>query len=141
LVNWNEQELTFDDQTSIDAYGKRELKLDTELLAEHLVAANIGKRERAFWKDPQGIVKSIVLKMTLGSRDATAVANILQNTVGDSFNVVDDQLEHDQHYIIIGEHHRYDEGILISTFYLEPLNRYQAWILGTSRLGTETRLW
>lgn len=145
LQNWNKQEYITTDQTSIDLYGERQYTINADLLSGHTAAENIANAVLETFKDPLGVVKQVSFKIPIiGTRNDELINLGMNFTIGSSLRIMDDQLDHEGSYVVVGEQHHFDQSqagkIWNATFVVEPIGRYIVWILGTSPLGETTRL-
>lgn len=119
---------------SIQTYQKTNtLRLNLPALEDYETAERIARHEVRRRSIPRGEVLSITFL------DSTA-AHQVDWTIGTRVTVNLPELGHTQDYYIIGENQRLSEGfkVLQTTFFLEQASANRLWVLGQSKLGTET---
>lgn len=147
-VRWPGADTTVEDATSIDTYGEIPVTVDT-ILTSRDQAVNL-----ANWILDERSIPSFsrVQSVTLtpsgmnGTAADRAWTACLARKVGDRVRVKHTptgsgtQIDHEAW--IIGVEHKAEKGAEIweTTFYLSPSVTTTYWVLGTSQLGTDTRL-
>jgi hypothetical protein len=106
VTTYNREEVEVIDSLSSSLYGRHILSIDHKLLDDVDFADAIASYELVQRKDPRGIVRSI----GINHRSADTIDFMINRTVGDWIRVVDDQTEHDDEYVIMGENHRWEAG-------------------------------
>lgn len=94
---------TREDSTSIAANGRKGEKIDSRWVAKGKWAKRLAQFRVNRFKDARGEVVSLTGRYDIDSQFADC-------WIGRKINVADDQLEHDQDYIVIGEDHRWEIG-------------------------------
>lgn len=134
----NPIEVLSEDTDSIADYGRRELVYDMKGLkdieeGEDLAAFIILLRGQV-----RGDMKSVTLVSHYQSTDADTQRGI---EIGMAINVIDDQLNHDHDYFVVGISHSYSaNNMLTSKYNLERVGSDAYWELGVSALGETTAL-
>jgi hypothetical protein len=147
-VRWLGNSVTVTDEASVDSYGEIPTTVDT-ILESYDAAVSLAHwvlDERAATGFAR--VKSITVepaRMTGGTQDLAWIA-CLDRAVGDRVRVKHTPTwsgtQIDQELYIIGIEHKADSGIETweTTFHLAPAVAVSYWVLGTSQLGTTTKL-
>lgn len=91
------------DSTSITTNGRRAEEIDSRWVAKGKWAKRLAQFRVNRFKDPHGEVVSLTGRYDIDSQFADC-------WIGNTINVVDDQLEHDGDYVIVGEDHRWELG-------------------------------
>lgn len=120
------------DGASRTAYGWREYVIDSKLQADLNLAESIADYEIYRRKTPYGAFHSIEVQGVDNSRKQ----QIVTRTIGDRIRVIDDQLDHDGEYFIIGEGHTWGlrEGYKVR-WTLERADTRKFWVLGETGFG------
>jgi hypothetical protein len=142
LTNRNGQILQVQDDVSVGAYGKNEIKLNLSALDNLNDATNIAAYVLKQRKDPLGMVPFIKYIREANNTDD---AHLFAWGIGTRLQVDMDEFFHDGEYFIMGEEHTIREGQQIHEckFFLEPADTQQYWLLGEpgfSELGETTYL-
>jgi len=140
ITTFNEIEIVAEDSTSIASYGTNEYTIDTPIMSDSAWAEALSNHILERFKNPRGDVLSMTLVQD-------TEAHMLQMPIGTKVRIVDDQLDHDQEYFIMGEQHNLTDGFNTHTvrYTLErsELTAQDGWRLGTvgrGELGTNTYL-
>lgn len=133
-------EVQFMDGVSRTQYGWREYVIDSKLQADLNLAESVADYELYRRKNPYGAFHSLEVQGVDDWRNE----QIVSLTVGDRIRVIDDQLEHDGEYFIVGETHTWAlrQGYKVR-WNLERADTQQVWNLGVegfSELGETTYL-
>lgn len=129
------------DDASIGLYGKRPLKLNLRLLDNIVDAQNIADWELLKRNSVAGRAESVLVE----SQISAATDDQIAKGMGDLLRLIDDQLQHDRNYHIIGERHSLEvgDGILQTEWLLQPVPEATVWTIGVtgfSELGQTTYL-
>lgn len=145
-VNWVGGDVTVQDATSIGD-GEQSITVDT-LLRTRAEAEGLANWILAHTKDPRVRIRSITIKATgwNGTAEDAIWQQVLGRKFGDRITVirhpqgVGDPIETD--VIIDGIDHDIANGVetWTTTFRCSPAETVDYWVLGTSELGTDTRL-
>ncbi len=106
VTTYNREEVEAVDSVSLVLYGKQVMTINNRLLDDEAYAANLGNYELAQRKDARGVVRSI----GINRRNSANEDMMINRSIGDWIQVVDDQTDHDGEYIIMGERHRWEDG-------------------------------
>lgn len=140
LTTYNEVEVVVDDATTLIQRGIREYSIDSKLMSDVLFAESLAEYELNRRKTPRGQIGSIKIRADTVQR----TEQVISRTIGDRIRVIDDQLNHDAEYFIIGEHHNHGlREVYYVEWRLEPAEASQYWLLGIdgySELGETTGL-
>jgi hypothetical protein len=145
-VKWAGGDEVASDQTSVDAYGEIPATIDTLLTsrdeAKGLAQFILNEQASLFTRIRSITLRPAAMTGTTADRAWTAA---LSRREGDRVRVVHQPASTgtaiDQQLWIIGvEHHAADGVRWETTFHLAPAITTAYWILGTSQLGTSTRL-
>lgn len=126
------------DTNSIKGHGLYEHPVisNKEITSEN-VAKDLGDFVVARNKDPQGVFSGLTIK----SRTAAWLEVMLDRTLGDFIQISESQVAAtNKKLIIVGEGASWSPGILSIEYVLTRPEVPSPWILGTSKLGTETYL-
>jgi len=138
ITTFQKQTIFAEGTASIAAYGIREKVIQAELLDSEREAEYVAK----YLLDRLNGLAGVVPALTLMNKTEAIQVQMVTYTIGTRLRVQDEQTGHDGEHIIIGEQHRlrtagkYHEV----TWTLEPGDANQYWVLGVSKLGTETIL-
>lgn len=124
------------DYGALAFYSPQALQFDLPLLDSVEQAESLARFELARRKTPRGHIRSLTLS------SATHAAQIVARTLFDRITVQEAQTGHDAGYFIIAEDHRVDLGGYRHrvTWLLESADANRFWVLGYSRLNTDTVL-
>jgi hypothetical protein len=137
LDNFAVVERSAQDDTSIGAYGKRELtwpySVDSISTADSLVDFILLER-----KTPRGRVKNISFKP---QASAALLSGALRNSIFARIAVTESQTGlSSEPYFIIGENHAFAEQDYSVSWELESTSSTDYWVLGTNTLGSNSYL-
>lgn len=141
LTAYNAVEAEAIDGSSVFFYGMHELTLDIPAIDNENDAQAIADYEVGRRASPFGRLASI----SLINKSTSILAKQLSSDVGSRVNITESQTGHNSDYFIIGEEHVITDGMKkhITTWYLEPANTNQYWILGVagfSEVGETTKV-
>lgn len=141
LTAYNAAEAIAVDDSSPFFYGPHELALNIPAIDNANDAQSIADYEALRRPTPAGRMASI----SLINKSTAILAQQLARTIGDRINLSETQTAHNADYFIIGEEHVITDGMKkhITTWYLEPANAAQFWVLGVagfSEVGQTTRV-
>lgn len=116
LTAYNKESRVREDATSISDNGRRVERIDSKWTPTRDWAKQLAGFRIARLKDPRGEVRSIVIRY----RDDPATAALCE--VGRVIQVLDNHLEHNALYVVIGEDHDWKPGVNHHQvrLYLEP---------------------
>lgn len=146
-VSWVGGTSTTTDQTSIDAYGEQSRTIET-VMPTKADADALASWVLHHYKDVFTRVRSITINPAAqsGTSADLAWAQVLNRQIGDRIKVVRHPqgvgTEIEQELMIEGIEHDISNGVdnWTTTFRCGPAEANSYWILGTSTLGTDTRL-
>lgn len=144
ITTFDRMEATAKDQTSIDNYGRRTMRLNLPTSTSLSDAQDIADFERNRRSQPRGKVAALRV-VSHGVQGGDYHAEQLALTIGHRISVAETQTAHSSDYYVIGEMHQLTMGAMLyeTAWYLEPTPSVYPWQLDNttySRLGTTTRL-
>ncbi|MEO8391773.1 MAG: hypothetical protein ABI700_02165 [Chloroflexota bacterium] len=144
ITTFDRIEATSKDQTSIDNYGRRTMRLNLPAETSFSDAQDIADFERIRRSQPRGTVSALKL-VSHGTLGGGNQPQQLALTVGQRIAVSETQTAHNSNYYIIGETHQLTMGAMLyeTVWYLEPTPSVYPWQLNNatySILDSTTKL-
>ncbi len=144
ITTFDRMEATSKDQTSINNYGRRTMRLNLPAQTSFSDAQDIADFERIRRSQPRGTVSALKL-VSHGTQGGGYHAQQLGLTIGQRISVSETQTAHSGNYYIIGEMHQLTMGAMLyeTVWYLEPTPGVYPWQLDNttySRLDSTTKL-
>jgi hypothetical protein len=130
ITTFDRMEVTAKDQTSIDTYGRRTMRLNIPALTSYTEAQYIADFERSRRSQPRGMASALKL-ISHGTQGGTYHAEQLALTIGQKIAISETQTAHNSNYYIIGEAHQLTMGGMLyqTVWYLEPTPSIHPWQL------------
>ena len=144
ITTFDRLEATSKDQTSIDAYGRRTMRINLPASSNFADAQDIADFERIRRSQPRGTVSALKL-VSHGTLGGDHQPEQLALTIGQRITVAETQTAHNADYYIIGETHQLTMGAMLyeTVWYLEPTPSVYPWQLDNatySVLDSTTKL-
>jgi hypothetical protein len=125
------------DATSIAAYEQRKINYQMPYQNNTNVASDAGIHWLTIYKDPRNQVKSVSF---IGNISTALSGYAVNLEIGQLIKLVESVTATNSNYFINGISYRIQDDLVEVTLILESIPTYTYWKLGTSELGTSTRL-
>lgn len=130
VTAYDREEIMYEDTSSITDYGRREMSINTKLMASRDLAEAVGQWEAGRRSQPRGMISQVMLI----NRNYSYLAAMIELTIGNTIRVSETQTAHADNYVIMGEEHHIWDGLKRheTRWYLEPRTPVKSWILGVT---------
>lgn len=130
ITAYDREEIIHEETGSITDYGRREISINTKLMANRDLATAVGEWEAARRSQPRGMISQVMLM----NRNISYLIAMIDLTIGNTISVTETQTGHSSNYVIMGEEHHIWDGFKRheTRWYLEPMTPVKSWILGVT---------